>query len=211
MFTPEAVAGYTSTALFTIINLLVTYFVLYRLLFKPIMKVLVTRRENLEQQLKDSETKAEEAACQIAEANRRIQQSSREAGEIVANARSQADVQSESILSDARKQAAGMVSRADAEIARMRTTMLNEVRDEVADLSVAIASKVIGHVMDQKQQQDLVELYLDEHMAPAAAGTPATAAAVAPASDVPASAAPAEAAAAAAPASTAPSAEAGKR
>lgn len=177
MFTPEAVAGYTSTALFTIINLLVTYFVLNRFLFKPIMKVLRTRQENLAQQLKESETKAEETTRQLAEASRRIQHSTREAGEIVAAARSQADVQSESILSKARREAAGMVARADGEIARMRTTMINEVRDEVADLSVAIASKVIGQVMDQHQQRQLVEQFLDDQMddmlpATTDAGTP---------------------------------------
>jgi flagellar biosynthesis/type III secretory pathway protein FliH len=47
----------------------------------------------------------------------------------------------------------------------MRVTMLNGIRDEVADLAVAIASKVIGKVMDEKRQRDLVEQFIDAEMA----------------------------------------------
>jgi len=43
--------------------------------------------------------------------------------------------------------------------------MLNGIRDEVADLAVAIASKVIGKVMDEKRQRDLVEQFIDAEMA----------------------------------------------
>ena len=53
-----------------------------------------------------------------------------------------------------------MLTRADSEISRMRVTMLNDVRDEVADLSVAIASKVIGQVMDERRQRELVEHFM---------------------------------------------------
>lgn len=164
MFTPEAIAGYSGTALFTIINLLVTYFVLKRFLFKPIMKVLRTRREGIEKLIKETAEKQEEADSQLAEANRRIHLSTREAAEIVTAAKSQAEVQSENILSEARHEATAMVERADGEISRMRVTMLNEVRDEVADLSVAIASKVIGKVLDEQHQRALVDEFLDEKL-----------------------------------------------
>ena len=164
MFTPEAIAGYSGTAIFTIINLLVSYFILKRFLFKPILNVLRRRREGIESTLKDLEEKELAAETLQAEATRRVQTSTREAAEILTTAKSQAEVQSESILSDARKEATAMVARADGEISRMRVTMLNEVRDEVADLSVAIASKVIGKVLDEQHQRELVDQFLDEKM-----------------------------------------------
>ena len=139
MFTPEAIAGYTDVALFTVINLMVTYFVLKRFLFKPILKVLQTRREKVEILVSETEKERLEAESLLTEANHRLQQSGREASEILISAKSQAEAQRETILSDARKEATGMISRADGEIGRMKTSMLNEVRDEVADLSVAIA------------------------------------------------------------------------
>ena len=164
MFTPEAIAGYTDVALFTVINLMVTYFVLKRFLFKPILKVLQTRREKVEILVSETEKERLEAESLLTEANHRLQQSGREASEILTSAKSQAEAQRETILSDARKEATGMISRADGEIGRMKTSMLNEVRDEVADLSVAIASKVIGKALDEHRQRELVDQFLNENM-----------------------------------------------
>ncbi len=164
MFTPEAMAGYASAAILTIINLLVTYFVLKKFLFKPILKVLRKRKTDVETELADAQTKLTEAEHKLADANLRLDNSNHEAATILTNARSQAEIQSEAILSDSKREAASMLTRADAEISRMRVTMLNDVRDEVADLSVAIASKVIGQVMDERRQRELVEHFLDDQM-----------------------------------------------
>lgn len=165
MFTAEAMANYASSAVFTIINLSVSFFILYKFLFKPIMKVLRDRREYVANELADADQKLKDAAERISEAELKLDHSQREAAEIISTARSQAEIQAESILSDAKREAASMLSRADGEISRMRISMLNGIRDEVADLSVAIASKVIGQVMDEKRQRELVEQFIDAEMA----------------------------------------------
>ena len=164
MFTAEALASYSTLAILTIINLLVTYWVLKRFLFKPVLKMLRKRREDIEQELKQAEEKLDLADLKMTDATARLDNSSHEAATILNAARSQAEIQSESILSDAKRDAAGMLTRADAEINRMRITMLNDVRDEVADLSVAVASKVIGQVMDEHHQRELVDHFLDEEI-----------------------------------------------
>jgi F-type H+-transporting ATPase subunit b len=164
MFTPEAMAGYASTAILTIVNLLVTYFILKRFLFKPILKILRKRKTDVETELAQAEVKLTQSEEKLADANLRLDNSAHEAAALLTSARSQAEIQSETILSDAKRDAAGMLTRADAEINRMRITMLNDVRDEVADLSVAIASKVIGQVMDERRQRELVDHFLDDQM-----------------------------------------------
>jgi F-type H+-transporting ATPase subunit b len=162
MFTPEALAGYAVAALFTVINLVVTYFILKRFLFKPILKLLRKRRTDVENELSQAAGKLTEAESKLAKADERLDNSNREAAMILTGARSQAEIQSEAILSDARRESAAMLVRAENEISRMRLTMLNDVRDEVADLSVAIASKVVGQVMDEKRQRQLVDQFLDD-------------------------------------------------
>lgn len=164
MITPEILANYAVVALFTIINLLITYFVLKRFLFKPILNILRKRKTEVENELSEAANKLTEAEDKLADANERLDKSSHEASMIITNARSQAEIQSEAILSEAKKESAGMLTRADTEITRMRVTMLNDVRDEVADLSVAIASKVIGQVMDERRQREMVERFIDDEM-----------------------------------------------
>jgi F-type H+-transporting ATPase subunit b len=164
MFTAEALAGYVVDAIITVINLFVSYIILKRFLFKPVLKLLRKRKTDVEQELSEAETRMSEARDKLAKADLRLDKSSQEAAEIIQTARSQAEVQSEAILSDAKRDAAGILSRADGEIERMRISMLNDIRDEVADLSVAIASKVIGKAMDDKRQHELVDQFLDDEM-----------------------------------------------
>jgi len=162
MFTPEAMAGYASTAVFTIINLVVTYLVLKKFLFKPILKVLNKRKTDVENELNQAEEKLTHAEEKLSVATARLDNSSHEAAVILAEARNQADAQKDEMLLEAKHEAATMLTRADTEVGRMRVTMLNNVRDEVADLSVSIATKVIGQVMDEQRQRELVEKFLDE-------------------------------------------------
>lgn len=160
MFTPEALAGYVSLALLTLVNLFVSYFVLKRFLFKPMLKLLRKRRETVSQQLDEAKTSLSNAETRLEEANRRLDSSSHEAAEIIAGARKQAEQQAEQILDEARTEARNILNRAENEVGRKRIAMLNEVRDEVADLAVAIASKVIGNAMDEQQQRALVDRYV---------------------------------------------------
>lgn len=164
MFSPEALAGYLDTALLTIVNLLVTYYVLNRFLFKPILKMLRKRRDEVSSELDQASQKLSDAQVKLDTAEQRLSQSSHEAVEIVSNARAQAEVQSEGIISEAKRDAATLLTRADNDIGRMRVTMVNSVRDEVAELSVAIASKVIGQAMDERRRRELVDHYLDQEL-----------------------------------------------
>lgn len=162
MFTPEAIASYLSAALLTIVNLLIAYFVLKRFLFKPILNVLRKRRESITSALQEAEEKLNQASEKVNEAERRLDVSTHEAAEILAEARGQAEEQKETILQDARRNAAGLLTRAEKDISRMRLSMLNDVRDEVADLSVTIASRVIGQAMDEHRQREWVNQFLDQ-------------------------------------------------
>jgi F-type H+-transporting ATPase subunit b len=164
MFTPEAMAGYVVAAIFTVINLIITYFVLKRFLFKPILSVLRKRRTTVENELSQAAEKLSAADSRLATADERLNNSNREAATILANAKAQAEIQSEAIVSEAKRESASLMTRADAEISRMRVSMLNDVRDEVADLSITIASKVIGQMIDEQRQHELVDQFLDKQI-----------------------------------------------
>lgn len=162
MFTPEALAGYVSDAFLTILNLLIAYFILRWLLFKPLLKILKKRRELVASQLQTASEKMADAEKQLNEANERLNASNHEAADIVASARVMAEQQSEETIAAARSEAAHIMSRTDEEMRRMKLAIMQQSRDEVADLSVAIASKVIGKAMDPDRQRDLVRQLIRE-------------------------------------------------
>lgn len=155
---------YIVTGIFTIINLLVTYFVLKRFLFKPVMAYMKKRQTNIENDLRDAQAKIDEAEMRTMEATERIEGSIKEASGIVGDAKVQAETQRDAILASARQEAADLIKRSEGDINRMRNAMLEDMKTEVAELSVAIATKVIGQSVDKERQKELVERLVSDEL-----------------------------------------------
>jgi F-type H+-transporting ATPase subunit b len=162
LISPDQAAGYAVTALFTIINIFVAYLILKKFVFKPIIKLLEGRRVAVEEELKQSEEKKKEANSLLAEAKRRIEESRSEAAEILTEARLQAEKQGRMIIAGSKEEAESVVSRAKEDSGRIHNAMLEQMKDEVADLAVAIASKVVGSIIDESHQKEMSDRIMEE-------------------------------------------------
>src|SRR5659263_33804 len=162
LLTPDQFAGYAVTAVWTIINLLIAYAVLRHFVFKPIIKLLNKRREAVLNELEDAATKTASAKALLAEATKRIEDSKNEASTIMSDARVQAEKQARTIVNASHTEATTIVERASEDAKRMHNAMLDQMRDEVADLAIAIATKVVGSIIDDTHQKELSERIMDE-------------------------------------------------
>jgi F-type H+-transporting ATPase subunit b len=164
VFTPEALAGYLVTGVLTIINLLVAYVILKKFLFKPALKFMRKREAMIRDQLDDAARRSAEADAQTQAAAKQIDDARREASAIVSDARLAGQNKADAILAQAKDEASAIIAKGNAECDRMRTTLLEGMRSEVADLSVRIASRVIQQYMDEGRQREMVEGLLDEEI-----------------------------------------------
>lgn len=162
LITPDQAAGYAVTAFWTIINIFVSYLILKKFVFKPIIKLLEERRVAVEEELKQSEEKKKEAGALLAEAKRRIEESRSEAAEILTEARLQAEKQGRMIIAGSKEEAENVVTQAKEDSGRIHNAMLEQMKDEVADLAVAIASKVVGSIIDESHQKELSDRIMEE-------------------------------------------------
>ena len=162
LLTPDQFAGYAVTAVWTIINLIIAYIVLKHFVFKPIIRLLNKRREAVLSELEDAANKTATAQALIAEATKRIENSKNEASVIMSDARVQAEKQSQTIVNAARAEAITVVDRASEDAKRMHNAMLDQMRDEVADLAIAIATKVVGSIIDDTHQKEMSDRIMDE-------------------------------------------------
>lgn len=144
LLSPDQFAGYLVTGIATIINLLVAYLILKFALFKPLMKVMKARKEAISKQITDAEEKEKQAEEKLDEATRRMDASHEEAMQLIADARTQAEKQSETIIVTAKKEAQDIRDRAEEDAKGTRKAMLEEMKDEVADLAVSIAGRVLA-------------------------------------------------------------------
>ena len=144
LLSPDQFAGYLVTGIATIINLLVAYLILKFALFKPLMKVMKARKEAISKQITDAEEKEKQAEEKLDEATRRMDASHEEAMQLIADARTQAEKQSETIIVTAKKEAQDIRDRAEEDAKGTRKAMLEEMKDEVADLAISIAGRVLA-------------------------------------------------------------------
>lgn len=144
LLSPEQIAHYLVTGLVTIVNLLVAYLILKKFLFKPLMKVMKNRQEAIGKELTDAQDMQKQASEKLTEANNRVDASHEEAMQIIAEARTQAEKQSETIIETARKEAQDIRDRAEEDAKHTKKAMLEEMKDEVADLAVSIAGRVLS-------------------------------------------------------------------
>ncbi len=89
-----------------------------------------------------------------------MKNSRQEATQILSVAKSNAQKTGKQIVSEAKAEASAIRERAKADAAQAKSDALNEARNEVADLSVTIAEKVIAKNLSAADQKDLVDQFI---------------------------------------------------
>ena len=145
----------------SILNLLVLTLILKRFLFKPVQKMLAERQgqvDRIYREAEDSRAKAEEDRVLYGE---KLAGAVEEAEGIVRAASQRADRQSDEILAEANRRAAETVKRAEEEIEQARKKAMDELKNEVADISVQIAENVVGRELNGEDHRKLIDSFIE--------------------------------------------------
>ena len=130
--------------------------------FKPVAAMLATRRERIEQGLKDAEQARHDRESAEQERLATLAEARREANDILARAQKVAQETRDADIAATREELERMRDRAAAEIDAEKHRAIADLRAEVADLALAAAGKVVGESMTGDRQRRLVEEFLRE-------------------------------------------------
>ncbi|MGE5594213.1 MAG: F0F1 ATP synthase subunit B [Betaproteobacteria bacterium] len=138
------------TYVFQILNFIVLFLLLRRYLFGPVKAYLDRREQYIRDRISAAENDRNHAARLREELQTELSRARAKAGEIVEQARRA----SEQIKAEARRmaaeEAARIMTRAREELARQREQALQEIRGQVLDISVAVASQAIRNALDRE-------------------------------------------------------------
>jgi len=149
-------------AIWTIITFLILVAILKKVAWKPIVYALTRREESIRKALEDAQRAREEAEKLMEENKRNLARAEEEVQKIIREGRETAERIRAEILERARKEADVMIERAKEEIERHREQAMLQLRAQVADLAIQVASKLIGEVLNEQKHKKLVEKYLQE-------------------------------------------------
>ncbi|WP_233144121.1 F0F1 ATP synthase subunit B [Lottiidibacillus patelloidae] len=149
-----------------IVYQLVVFIVLLGLLRKyawgPLMGIMKQREEHIANEIETAERNREEAKKFIEEQRAELKKARQDAQEIIENAKKLSEKQGEEILDLARQEGERLKASALREIEREKELAVKALREQVATLSVMIASKVIEKELNANEQTELVEKYIQE-------------------------------------------------
>ena len=139
-----------------IVNFAVLAWLLSKLLYGPITKMLDERRAKIEKGLEDA--RAAETARANAEAERQsvLDAARAEAQKLRAEANQQAEQAAAKIRADAQAEAEKIKADALSGLSAERDKMLSELRGQIAALAIAASNKLIGESLDRKRQEALI-------------------------------------------------------
>lgn len=150
----------------TIIAQLIIFLVLLALLrayaWNPLMNMMKKREEQIADEIETAEKNRAEAERYLAEQQSELKKTREEAQAMINNAKELGENQAKEIIENAKAEAERIKKEAVAEIEREKEAAINSLKEQVASLSVMIASKVIEKELDEKGQEELINDYLKE-------------------------------------------------
>jgi F-type H+-transporting ATPase subunit b len=150
------------TFIFALVNLAILYFILKKILFVPVTKFMENRTKSIENNIQSAMNQRAEAESLKTEYENQLLNAKEQADVILKDASGRAAREYESIIAQAKEESQGLIDRTRADIENERRQMLREVRNEVASLALAAASKIIEANMDNEKNRSLVEKFINE-------------------------------------------------
>ncbi|MBO5790348.1 MAG: F0F1 ATP synthase subunit B [Clostridia bacterium] len=146
----------------SVINLFLMFLILKRFLFAPVQKMLATRQAQLDKQYDDAAQAQKEAHESKQAYEDKLAGADEEARAVVRRAMQKANAMSDDILRDTGKKVDAMMEKAKADIAQEEKRARNELKDEIAQMSLDIAQRVVGKTIDENDHRKMIDGFIAE-------------------------------------------------
>ena len=150
------------TLIAQICNLFIQLLIVKIFFLDKIKAILDQRREAADKQITEAENAKSEALAIKQTYEQNMLEAKAKADDLLLTAQRTANSRSEEIISQAQQQAAQIKSKAAADIALEKKKALNEAKNEISDLAMAIAGKVVARELNAGDQADMIDRFIDE-------------------------------------------------
>ena len=147
---------------FTIINIIVFYFLMKRFLIGPVTAIMEKRKALIDQGLQNAKESQEKALEMKASYESRLAQAKEERKQILEEARKQAGEEYSQTMAQAKKDAAKTMEQARKTVEEERDKAMGELKSQVAILAMAAAASVTGEKENPERDRKLYDQFLQK-------------------------------------------------
>lgn len=150
------------TALFILLNTLTIFFVAKKHLFGPVMKIIEDRQNEIDNMYHDADAAKSNALAMEAEYKDKLAAASETGERIVKEAVIRGQNREEEIIRQANAEASAILDKASADIAAEKKKAINDAKNEISGIAVAIAEKVVARELNAADHEKLVDSFINE-------------------------------------------------
>ena len=150
------------TLIANICNLFIQMLIIKKFFLDKVLAILDQRRSAANKEITEAKAAKNEALTIKKTYEDNMLQATAKANEILQTAQKTAAERSEKIIAEAQTSAAQIKSKASADIAQEKKKAINDAKNEISGLALAIAGKVVEKELAEEDQAGLIDRFIDE-------------------------------------------------
>ncbi len=150
------------TAFFVLMNTLAIFFVAKKFLFVPVKNMIDSRQKEIDAMYDAAGAAQAQAQALENEYKEKLAQAQQTSDRMVKEAVARGQSRQDEIISQANAEARAILDKAAADIAQEKKKALNDAKNEISEMAMAIAEKVVGRELNDVDQAKLVDEFIDE-------------------------------------------------
>ena len=150
------------TLIAQICNLFIQLFLAKKFFLDKVKAILDQRREAADKEITDAQAARAEAEAIKQTYEQNMKEARAKAEDLLLNAQRTANSRSEEIIGQAQQAAAQIKQKAASDIEMEKKKAINDAKNEISGLALAIAGKVVARELNSADQEQMIDRFIDE-------------------------------------------------
>jgi F-type H+-transporting ATPase subunit b len=146
--------------IWTIIIFVILVLLLKKIAWGPLIKALNNREDSIKSSIENAEKQNQEARAILDENKKQLAEASNEARKIVEISRTAGNKLRDDILAKANEDTKKMIEQAKLEIEQKEQSALDNMKEEISNLAIKAAEKIISESLDENKQKKIIDDFL---------------------------------------------------
>lgn len=150
------------TFAFTILNIVILYIILRKILFKPVTKYMDNRTKKIQEALEAAEESKKMVRQMKVEYDEKLKAAKDEGQKVIEMYKQMAEKEYNSIIESAKKESDQMIENAKAELQVEKEQLVTSIKGEISDLVLATSEKVLKKNLDNDTNRKLISEFVED-------------------------------------------------
>lgn len=147
--------------LVTVVSFLLLFALIKKVAWKPLLNVLEERENAINSNIEKAEESRRTAEQQRAQTEEQLREARQQANEIITKAQAESVLIQQTIMAEAKEDAMRMKQQTQREAELERQRALSGLQNEISEISLGIAERVLGREISRADQERLIEEFIE--------------------------------------------------